>query len=229
MISLGLSTMGSSSACIFIDKKCIAAVEEERLTRIKNDSSFPINSIKECLKISDVEFSDIDVINISEVDTTFDELWSSKLKESEKLLACRSSETLRWHFKSKSLSDRCKILTYVNKRLKGYIIILREDSPDIGLKRLRIVDVFIENDDDLILKKLLTSSYWLAKKSGCHSLEIIGLPTALRKKIKVHCPFERKMPSWPLFYKPGSKLMAEKLKNELVWYITAYDGDSSLL
>ena len=176
-----------------------------------------------------VSSSCIDIINISEVDTTFDELWSSKLKEPEKLLACRSSETLRWHFNSKSLSDRCKILTYVNKRLKGYIIILREDSPDIGLKRLRIVDVFIENDDDLILKKLLISSYWLAKKSGCHSLEIIGLPTSLRKKIKVHCPFERKMPSWPLFYKPGSKLMAEKLNNELVWYITAYDGDSSLL
>ena len=50
MILLGLSTMGNSAACIFKDNKIIAAIEEERLSRIKNDGAFPIRSIKECLR-----------------------------------------------------------------------------------------------------------------------------------------------------------------------------------
>ncbi len=64
MVLLGLVTMGSSSASIFKDGKCIAAVEEERLTRIKNDGAFPIESIKECLKIANLKLQDVDAINI---------------------------------------------------------------------------------------------------------------------------------------------------------------------
>ena len=59
---LGLCTMGNSSAALFSDDKLIAAVEEERLTRIKNDGSFPISSIREVLSIADIEISDVDHI-----------------------------------------------------------------------------------------------------------------------------------------------------------------------
>ena len=62
MILLGLSTMGNSAACIFKDNKIIAAIEEERLSRIKNDGAFPIRSIKECLRISNLSINDIDII-----------------------------------------------------------------------------------------------------------------------------------------------------------------------
>ena len=61
---LGLSTMGSSSACIFKGKKLIAAIEEERITRIKNDGGFPLESIKECLSISGISIEDISTICI---------------------------------------------------------------------------------------------------------------------------------------------------------------------
>ena len=46
MIFLGISTMGSSSASIFRDGRLLFAVEEERLSRVKNDASFPLLSIK---------------------------------------------------------------------------------------------------------------------------------------------------------------------------------------
>ncbi len=41
-----------ASACIIVDGKLVAAVEEERLNRIKHFSGYPINAIKECLKIA---------------------------------------------------------------------------------------------------------------------------------------------------------------------------------
>ena len=61
---LGLSTMGTSAACIFKGRKLIAAIEEERITRIKNDGGFPIESIKECLKIEGISIEDISAICI---------------------------------------------------------------------------------------------------------------------------------------------------------------------
>ena len=64
MIVLGLTTMGASAACIIKDGKLIAAVEEERLSRIKNDGAFPILSIKEVLKISSTDIQEVDVIAV---------------------------------------------------------------------------------------------------------------------------------------------------------------------
>ena len=44
---LGISAFyHDSAACLIDDGKIIAAAQEERFTRIKHDSSFPINSIK---------------------------------------------------------------------------------------------------------------------------------------------------------------------------------------
>ena len=59
---LGLSTMGTSAACIFKGKELIAAIEEERISRIKNDGGFPIESIRQCLEISGISIEDISAI-----------------------------------------------------------------------------------------------------------------------------------------------------------------------
>ena len=40
-----------SSACLIEDGKLIAAMEEERINRIKHYSGYPIHSIKECLRL----------------------------------------------------------------------------------------------------------------------------------------------------------------------------------
>ena len=60
---LGISAFfHDSAAALVIDKKIIAAAQEERFTRIKFDKSFPINSINYCLKQANLELSDIDEV-----------------------------------------------------------------------------------------------------------------------------------------------------------------------
>ena len=54
-----------SAACLIIDGKLIAAISEERLTRRKRDSSFPINAIKAVLSFSNLKYSDLDYIAYS--------------------------------------------------------------------------------------------------------------------------------------------------------------------
>ena len=54
-----------SSACLIIDGQLISAVEEERFNRIKHWAGFPIESIKYCLRKSNLDLSDIDHISIN--------------------------------------------------------------------------------------------------------------------------------------------------------------------
>ena len=66
MIVLGLNYKhGDASACIVKNGKLLFAAEEERFTKIKNCSQFPINAIKFCLTSSGIEIKEVDHIAIN--------------------------------------------------------------------------------------------------------------------------------------------------------------------
>ena len=66
MYILGLNAFhGDCAACLFYNNKLIAAVEEERLIRIKHAAGFPTNSIKFCLEYADIKVKDIDYVAIN--------------------------------------------------------------------------------------------------------------------------------------------------------------------
>lgn len=63
MYILGISAYYHDSAATLVrDSEIIAAAQEERFTRIKQDSSFPVNAIKYCLKEASISLNDIDKI-----------------------------------------------------------------------------------------------------------------------------------------------------------------------
>ena len=58
---LGISAYyHDSAATLIVDGKIVSAYQEERLTRIKHDSSFPSNAISACLRDNELIASDID-------------------------------------------------------------------------------------------------------------------------------------------------------------------------
>ena len=60
MYILGISSFyHDSAACLIKDGEIIAAVQEERFTRIKHDPSFPSNAIKFCLSQAKIDSSEI--------------------------------------------------------------------------------------------------------------------------------------------------------------------------
>jgi carbamoyltransferase len=66
MYILGLNAYhGDSAACIFKDGELIAAIEEERIRRIKHWAGFPSESIKFCLNECGISIEDVDHITIS--------------------------------------------------------------------------------------------------------------------------------------------------------------------
>ena len=59
-ITLGLSYGYHDAAAALIgDGEILAAIQEERITRVKGDASFPINAIQEVINLADLNFSDI--------------------------------------------------------------------------------------------------------------------------------------------------------------------------
>ena len=60
---LGISAYyHDSAACLISDGLIVAAVQEERFTRIKNDAAFPENSIKYCLEYAKINLCEINHI-----------------------------------------------------------------------------------------------------------------------------------------------------------------------
>ena len=63
MYILGFSAYyHDSAACLIKDGKIIAASQEERFTRIKHDSTFPLNAIQYCIKEAKILPKDLDTI-----------------------------------------------------------------------------------------------------------------------------------------------------------------------
>ena len=56
---------GDASAALIVDGSLVAAVEEERFTRIKHDTSFPHRSIRYCLETAGLRPEDIDHFALS--------------------------------------------------------------------------------------------------------------------------------------------------------------------
>jgi len=59
VITLGLSYSYDSGAALLVDGEIVAAINEERLNRIKMYSGFPSLSIAECLRIAGVAPKDV--------------------------------------------------------------------------------------------------------------------------------------------------------------------------
>lgn len=67
MYILGISCFyHDSSAALLKDGKIVAAVQEERFTRKKHDTSFPLNAINYCLESQGIKIEDIDYIGFYE-------------------------------------------------------------------------------------------------------------------------------------------------------------------
>ncbi len=66
MYILGINAYhGDSSACLLHDGNLLAAVEEERFTRIKHWAGFPARSISSCLETAGISLDEVDYIAIN--------------------------------------------------------------------------------------------------------------------------------------------------------------------
>lgn len=169
-----------------------------------------------------------EAISVAEVGDEFDDLWRRKVAERPRLLACRAAADLRWHFEQRPEADVRVLRCRSGGRLQGYLILWREHVAEIGLERMKIVDLIAADDDAATVDALLHAGMELAREAGCHVLELIGFPEEIRSRAERLRPMARSYPAFPVYYKGVAEGLHEALIAPQMWYPSLYDGDGTL-
>ncbi|HYR05674.1 MAG TPA: carbamoyltransferase N-terminal domain-containing protein, partial [Gallionella sp.] len=76
MVILGINgdkRQHNAAASVVIDGKLVSSIEEERISRIKNDSAYPHRAIAEVLSIAGVTEQDVDMVALANLS-----IWDQK-------------------------------------------------------------------------------------------------------------------------------------------------------
>lgn len=170
-------------------------------------------------------------VGLDGVDDAFDDLWARKQKELKgRIVSVRDAAALKWCFGLGSNHSETKLIRFdKDGTLHGYVAVVTEKVPDIGLKRLKIADVLIENDDPDVARALFAAAYEYGIAKRCHVVEVIGLPPSLRALVNKHKPYSRPMPTQPFYYKVVNLALADTAADPDGWYVSAFDGDTVIL
>jgi carbamoyltransferase len=102
-----------SSAALLIDGKIVAAAQEERFTRKKHDTSFPVNSVDYCLKSQNLRIENIDYIAFYEKPLLkFERLLYQHLQYFPKSYKTFVSNMPSW------FNEKLRVLKAIKKKLK---------------------------------------------------------------------------------------------------------------
>lgn len=114
MYILGLSCYyHDASAALLKDGKVVAAAQEERFTRKKHDTSFPINAIKYCLNSQNITINDISYIGFYEKPLLkFERVLSQHLEMFPFGLKTFLSSMPSW------INEKARVVDIIKKRLK---------------------------------------------------------------------------------------------------------------
>lgn len=172
---------------------------------------------------------DVAVIDVSGIDARFDDLWASRLAEGKRLLAYRDAESLRWHFGLSKTEPPPRVVCALRAgRLLGYLVLLPQYSEPIGLRRARVADLFVADDDAGVIRQLLGEASRQAARDGAAMLEVVGLPRQVRDALRAFRPYTLPDRCWPFSYKTADPELRADLSEEKYWYAGLYDGDGSL-
>ena len=114
MYILGISCFyHDSSASLLKNGKIVAAVQEERFTRKKHDTSFPENAVKYCLKNQNIKIEDIDFIAFYEKPLLkFERILFQHLESFPKSYKIFLSNLPSW------FNEKIRVIKIIKKKLK---------------------------------------------------------------------------------------------------------------
>jgi len=179
------------------------------------------------LRIDPATLPSVAILSVADVGGEFDGFWRRLAGTSAGLIGVRDSATLRWHYQG---NDSAVILALRGgKGLDGYAVVVRDDAPAIGLRRLRIADLVVGDDDAAKTTALLAAAFAHGDAECCHVLEIAGLVGYAHRHAMALRPLVRSLPSWPAYYRAADPLLAVTLAKEGAWSLTGFDGDTTLI
>ena len=174
--------------------------------------------------------SDGEVEHCLAFDERFDLFWDDlRRAHPNRLLRVRDSRHLNWYFKHAIASRKIWITVLrENSTITAYAVFFRQDTPKIGLRRIRLIDLQSADETSDNFMKMISSGIRRCRKEGIDMLEVIGFNPQKRDIIERGRPYQRRLPNWPFFYKARDLLLEKALENPEAWDPCLLDGDSTI-
>jgi hypothetical protein len=173
---------------------------------------------------------DVEVIACSDFDERFDKFWEDlKRINPHMLLAVRSREFLRWHFKYAMLGSRVWIATIADgSRLSAYAIFSKTCNAGTGITQVKLVDYQALDGSPAMLGPFMSWALKRCRSEGIHILEHTGRWLEKGEFFENAAPYRRKLPSWQYFYRVNNPALRAALSDKNVWGPSLFDGDATL-
>ena len=212
--------------------RCWLARKSEHLARLMAGPAAAILFLHDALRRGSATPPEIktDIELAYTFDERFCEFWTSLQAENRHtLLACRSRDTLCWHFR-RSLSQKQAWILSVSdaRRLTAFAVFDRQDNVELGLKRIRLVDFQALDGSSHFLKFMLAEMMRRARREGIHVIECVGCWLDRFPLAELRPLHQRLLPSWMFYYKSPRPELAEILQDPGAWSPSSFDGDASL-
>jgi hypothetical protein len=194
--------------------------------------SYPLSAaafVKDKLTKKALREGDVEVKACSGFDDRFDSFWLDlKAKNPHLLLAVRTREALEWHFKHALLGNRLWIVTIDDgPRLAAYAVFDRTDNPNIGFKRMRLLDFQSLDGGAALLSPMLSWALRKCRAEGIDILENFGRYLE-GEEFANTASYRRKLAYWLYYYRANTPGLAESLADPRAWAPSLFDGDASL-
>jgi len=115
-----------------------------------------------------------------------------------------------------------------NGAVAGYLVMTRNGATPEDEGRYLLSDIVVMEDDPSVLEALLDRAFAEVRRRGGMMVESIGFPGPIRKRLLSRRPFIRGVKADLFWYRTSDAELAERLERESAWYVTPFDGDSSL-
>lgn len=159
----------------------------------------------------------------------FDDFWSRLREGPRRLRANRSAGHLEWHFApGRSRGGVCTLACRSGSGLEGYCVVLRIDSPAIGLRRAVIADLQAVEGRQDVVRCLVAAAIRACADDGVHVLEARGFETPKRSVLLSMRPRMRRSAVNPFLFKAPDNQLDSLLDDPAVWDPCPFDGDAAL-
>jgi hypothetical protein len=189
-----------------------------------------------CLSVKDMLVSKrlprttgIEVQQASAFCARFEAFWRKLAAEKAVFLGVRTREVLDWHFGAMLERGNAWLFTVsASDDLIAYAVFQHRDEASIGLRRMRLVDFQSLTKAEECLAAILSKALALARRSGIHVVEKIGLNVKGTELIDACAPYRRKLNAWPSYYHVPDAALSSELESPSAWEPSSFDGDASL-
>ena len=189
-----------------------------------------LGRVKKVRAVPQMEDEQCNSITAEQIGESFNELWERVSRKSPKLLAYRDADTLKWYCGLLNDNGEVTIVTLKSGGvLRGYAVLQRADSRKLRLRRQIIIDVFFENGDEQVARRLFMHCGRIARDAGADVLEAPHLSPELAAIARSSGTIQRHaLTSEYASYLYHGERHAEALSSPATWSLGPYDGDAML-